>query len=717
MTATGVNAPNSNAPPPPALPQLREDIRLLPDQHAMAGQPSWLIHDVLRDSFYEIGLEAFQLISLWAQADSVQDLASKVLKVHGRTVDDGEIAETARFLSHARLTLDAQGGWRELNAAAEAQKGGIMHQALHNYLFFKVPLIAPATVLQKTLPLARIFISKGMLAAYAIVSVLGLYFVSRQWGDLTDGLQRQLNLSGAMLFAVTLFGMKIFHELGHAYVATAMGCRVRSMGLAVMMMAPMLYTDVTNAWQLQDRKKRIAIDIAGVAVEMVIAGIALFIWAFTPPGDGRDMLLVVATAAVAMTLAINLSPFMRFDGYYILADVLGVKNLQPRAFALVRWKLREWLFALRAPCPDVLRGGLRTVVIAYGIATMIYRVILFTGIALLVYHTFFKLLGILLFLVEIVVFVARPIWRELKVWWSLRATAVRAPRAWAWVMAFAALLTVMIVPWSTQVHIQAVLEPAHYVRLFPSVPSEIKEVHMTLGQRVSAGSVLVVMSSPKLEKEMAVAKAHLALVEERIGRRLGDTKDQAATLSLEKDRASLIEKKTSLQRQIDSLSIRASIDGVVAELDANLHAGRLLSRDDEIGTLIGGHQSVIRGYADQQDLWRLKNGNQARFIPDDGHSNILTASIASLAHAASSSVDIPQLAETHGGKVRTHPPQPKTGLVPIDPIHLVILQPENGSYSGDRSIRGTALVNGAPQSIAASLWRRVLKVMVQESGA
>jgi putative peptide zinc metalloprotease protein len=712
-----VNSVNAHAANPATLPQLREDIRLLPDQRATAGQPRWLIHDILRDSFYEIGLEAFHLISLWANAKSAQDLARQVLVVHGRSVDESEIAEFSRFLSHSRLTLDQPGGWRELNAAAEAQKGGLAHQALHNYLFFKIPLVSPAVFLEKTLPLMRVLISKSMIAAYAIITLLGLYFVSRQWGDLTDGLQRQMNLSGAMLFAITLFGMKIFHELGHAYVATALGCRVRSMGLAVMMMAPMLYTDVTNAWQIQDRKKRMAIDLAGVAVELVIAGMALFLWAFTPPGDGRDVLLVIATAAVAMTLAVNLSPFMRFDGYYVFADLIGVKNLQPRAFALVRWKLREWLFTLGAPCPDVLRGGLRTVVIVYGIATMIYRLVLFTGIALLVYHTFFKLLGILLFLVEIVVFVARPVWREIKVWWSLRTIAVKSPRTWISSTVFAGLVIATVVPWSTQVHLQAVLEPAHYVRLFPSVPSEIKEVHMTLGQKVTAGTVLVVMASTRLEKEMSIANARLALVEERMGRRLGDAKDQAATLSLEKDRASLIEKKIALQRQIDSLSIHASIDGVVAEMDTNLHVGRLLSREDEIGILIGGDQSVIRGYADQQDLWRLKNGDQARFIPDDGHSTILTASIAGLTPSASTSIDIPQLSETHGGKVRTHPPQPKSGLIPIDPIHLVTLHPETNSHSGERTIRGTVLVDGAPQSIAASLWRRMLKVLVQETGA
>jgi putative peptide zinc metalloprotease protein len=700
----------------PKLLSLREDIRLINDAPGQAGEPRWLIHDPVRDTFFEIGLEAFQLMSLWPKAATAAELVKIVQSAHARAVTEDEVVEFNRFLAHSRLTEEAAGGWHELSHASTASSQSLAQQALHNYLFFKIPLMQPSEFLQRSLPAVRFLAGRWFFIAFTLLATVGLFFASRQWGDMMDGLHRQLTLSGAMLFAVTLFIMKIFHELGHAYVATAMGCRVRSMGLAVMLMAPMLYTDVTEAWRLPERKKRMAIDLAGVAVEMVIAGLALFAWAFLPPGDSRDVALVIATAAVMMTLAVNLSPFMRFDGYYVFADLIGVKNLQPRAFALVRWKLREWLFGLGVSCPDTLRGGLRSLVIAYGFVTMLYRLVLFTGIAIIVYHATFKALGIILFLVEIIIFVARPVWRELKVWWSLRAAAATNPRAWLSLTALGACLLFFAVPWSTQVSVHAILEPARFVRIYPSAPAEIQRIFVAAGQSVKVGDLLITLGSPRLEKELSVTQAKLALVEERMGRRLGDGKDQAASLTLAKDRLSLIEKTTALKRQIESLSIHAAIDGRIAELDPHLHPGRLVSRDDELGIVVAGNDGVIRGYADQQDLWRLKAGGKARFIPDDSQVPSLNAAVASVAISASTMIDIPHLAETHGGKVRAHPPQQKSGLVPLDPIHLVTLD-LSATFAPVRPVRGVALVEGAPQSIAASFFRRVLQVLVQEVGA
>jgi putative peptide zinc metalloprotease protein len=711
----------ANMPAP--LPALREDVRLLKDSAAPTGAPRWLLHDPVRDTFFEIGLEAYQLISTWSLASTIPELSIRVSAETGRSVSEEEITEFVRFLGQMRLTQDAAGHWRELADAASKQKHGWFSQILHNYLFFKMPLVSPSAFLEKTLPNVRFLASKPMLALFTSLFLIGLYFSSRQWGDVTEGLRRQLNISGAMMFAVALFVMKIFHELGHAYVATAYGCRVRSMGIAVMMMAPMLYTDVTEAWRLPQRRKRMAIDSAGVAVEMVIAGLAILVWAFLPPGDGRDIALIVATAAVAMTLAVNLSPFMRFDGYYIFADLIGVKNLQSRAFALVRWRLREFLFALGRPAPDSIGGALRILVIAYGVCTMIYRLFLFTGIAVVVYYMTFKLLGLLLFAVEIVYFVMLPVWREVKIWWSLRSEIKTSPRAWGSAMGMALIVAGFALPWSTHVSIPAVLEPAQFARLFPATASEIKEIRITLGQHVKEGDVLLVLASPRLDKELAVTEVKLELVNQRMGRRVADIKDQAQTLSLEKDRLALIERVDTLKKQIGQLSIHAPLAGQVAELDPNLHVGRLVSRQEELGLIIAGKDSVIRGFADQQDIWRLKAGQAGRFIPDDAQARSITASLSEVTVSTSTTIDIPHLAETHGGKIRTQPPQADQPLVPLDPVHQIRLAPENSGREIDlgqevhRPIRGIVIVDAAPQSMLATLWRRILKVLVQEAGA
>ena len=134
-------------------------------------------------------------------------------------------------------------------------------------------------------------------------------------------------------------------------------------------------------------------------------------------------MFILATATWLMTVVINLSPLMRFDGYFMLSDALNVPNLQTRAFVLARWKMREWLFAFGDDKPEHFEPWREKILIFYAFSTWIYRFFLFLGIALIVYHMFFKILGILLFLVEIFAFLLTPVFREMKEWFTrLRGT-------------------------------------------------------------------------------------------------------------------------------------------------------------------------------------------------------------------------------------------------------------------------------------------------------
>ncbi|NHW78486.1 site-2 protease family protein, partial [Escherichia coli] len=78
--------------------------------------------------------------------------------------------------------------------------------------------------------------------------------------------------------------VKSLHELGHAFTAARYGLHVPAMGVAFMVLAPILYTDVTDAWRLSSRRQRMAIHAAGVIVELALASIALFAWALLPDG-------------------------------------------------------------------------------------------------------------------------------------------------------------------------------------------------------------------------------------------------------------------------------------------------------------------------------------------------------------------------------------------------------------------------------------------------
>ena len=156
------------------------------------------------------------------------------------------------------------------------------------------------------------------------MGIAGIYLVSRQWHQFSDNLQSLWTLEGAVAFAICLAVAKVMHEFGHAFAAVRFGCRVSAMGVAFMIMAPVLYTDVSDTWRLTARQ-RIVVDAAGVAVDFGVACVALFLWAFFPEGVLKSVCFVMATTGLVLSLGINLNPLMRFDGYHLLSDLLGIE--------------------------------------------------------------------------------------------------------------------------------------------------------------------------------------------------------------------------------------------------------------------------------------------------------------------------------------------------------------------------------------------------------
>ena len=99
----------------------------------------------------------------------------------------------------------------------------------------------------------------------------GALMVSVGADPLPDTFQHFFSAEGAAAFAVTLSLVKVVHELGHAYVAKSFGCRIPTMGVALLVMLPVLYTDVGDSWRLPSRRQRLAIGVAGVAAELGLA--------------------------------------------------------------------------------------------------------------------------------------------------------------------------------------------------------------------------------------------------------------------------------------------------------------------------------------------------------------------------------------------------------------------------------------------------------------
>lgn len=698
------------------LPALRDDLTIAAGMLDESGRPTWIIYDALSHRHYRIDDVVYEVLGMWRDQRTVADLIAAISARGAITVSSDDIAKVIAFLKQHKLCrLDEDGAWEGLSAEQRQFCGTALKSLLHNYLFFKLPIWRPQSSLQRTLPTVRKLFTPQLFSLIATFGVVGLYLASRQWEEFVSAFQYAFRWEGALAALICVVIVKCCHELAHAYAAVHYGCRVPSMGIAFMMFAPMLYADVSDSWKLSSRQQRIHIALAGIVAELALASIALLLWSFLGEGPLRSTAFFVAVISLSTSLLINLNPLMRFDGYHILSDVLGVDNLQDRAFALARWKMREILFNLELACPDSVPRGLRRVLICFAWATWIYRFGLFLGIALLVYHYFFKALGLALFIVEIWYFILLPVYCELRCWWDLRADILRRNR---WVVMLTVVLAFMIttvVPWSTHVDIAAVVEPKEFVRVFPVRSAVVRGIHVVHGQRVEAGQPILSLQSPELDKDIVATKIHLRSAQLQYARRIADDVDREATLELERRISGFQSKIAGLEIEREELEIRSPIKGEIAELGSELHVGRWVNSRVLVATVVKSGALVARGYVAEEDAGRIVAGSPGTFFPEAAQLEPANGHILDIGLAGTKEIEIADLTSQYSGRIAVQSDQNRR-LVPVAAHYPVRFELANSSNSLDLIRRGTLVVSGRPESFLGRTLSRFMIVLIRESG-
>ena len=696
---------------------MRQDLQLLAASPDVNGARRWLIYDPLQHKFLAVGHSAYVLLQVWQAGASIDALAADAWDRYSEYLEPAEIHRFIGFLQASRLTLKAPGGGPALAKAAARQRASLASHLLHTYLFFRIPLARPERFLRRTLPLVQPFGTRTFATIIALMGAAGLYLVSREWDAFRATFAGVMTLEGAALMGAAVLLVKLIHELGHAYVATALGCRVPVLGVAFILGAPLLYCDVTDAWRLQSRKARLQVDTAGILADLAVACVATLLWAFLPPGIVRHFVFSLATAGWVLSLTMNLNPFMKFDGYHILSDIVGIENLQDRASAIGCWRLREILFGLGVPSPERLSPRVTMGMAVYAWLLWLYRLVLFTGIALVVYGFFFKLAGIVLFAVEIGYFVIAPVLRELREWWKMRRSILASTRVLIPVGAVLGLAVLLAMPLASKVRIPAVLEAEKIARVYPALAAEVRKIHVHHGDRVTAGARLVSLDSTLLVQELDINRLKAEVVAMRLARGGSDTTDREEAMVLKNELSALRQQREGLERQRRELDIEAPFDGQIVEMLPALHVGRSLNPREAVLVVRGDRGGSVRGVLDERDVWRVRGGTDGVFIPDDLNLPAVPVRVSTISQSALATLDQVELASSHGGRVADRL-DARRQAVPVAAQYAVrgyVAASMPAAFLA-RSSAGVLVVEGAPESAASRVWRQVLKVLVRESG-
>lgn len=695
------------------LPPMRQDLRILPASRLASGAPGWVIFDPLSHRYFQIGQGMVELLGDWS-AGSMDALIDRVQTRFGRVVTRDEVSALRNFLSAHEL-LETQDTAALLTRGRARQKHWLS-SLVHNYLFFRIPLVRPQAFLDRTRVVGEVVFSKASLLFFVCLGLTGVFLAARQWDAFVATGLGLLDWEGAFILAACVPFVKTAHEMGHAYMATRYNVRVPTMGVAFMVLAPFLYSDVTDAWRLSSRWQRLAIDCAGLLIELMIAAAALFLWVFLPPGALRTAVFALATTSLLLGLALNLNPFMRFDGYHILADFLGIPNLQTRAMVIGRWALREVLFGLGAPMPEQMSRNRMLAMAIYAYAIWIYRFFLFLGIAVLVYHFAFKALGIILFLIEIIWFVLLPIAQEVLRWWKGRDFVARTRRASVTFSIAGFALLVFIVPLPTSLMVPAVATAQIDATIFARAPGRVEILAVVDGQGVKAGDELVQLVAPDLSAQVRQAELQLTLKRIRLARAASNAIERAELRVLENEVVAAERRLEGLRAQESELIVRAPHDGVVRDLSPDLRAGQWIGLKAPLFRVLTPGSVEFRGYAEEPDLRRMRAGAHGVFLPDDVTRPSVPVILAEIGATAVEALDLPILASVNDGPVQVVPERTERSLKPLLSLYGITLHPQVAFATG-QEIRGQVRIEGLSESAAIRLLRRVFGVLIRESGA
>ena len=700
------------------LPKIRDDLKLIESEPAEDGSKQWMIFDPVQNKYFTIGIDTFDLINLWEEGVLVSEFI-EILKENDYDIDEEGVLIFVNFLKNSGLTksLDSSDSKR-LYEQKQKTKQNLFKWMVHNYLFIKIPIFRPDKWLNKNYSKIDFMYSKLWNYFILTLGFIGIFLVIQDWESFFSTFMYLFSSEGISYYVLSLIFVKSFHELGHAFTAKRYGCKIPSMGLAFLVMFPVLYTDTTNAYALKSKYKRLRIALAGMKVEIYLAMIATFLWNFLPEGPLKSITFIIATTSWITSLLVNISPFLRFDGYYVLSDWSNTKNLQPRSFAMAKWFIRYYIFGLNQEEPEHMSKSRKRFFIMYAMGTWIYRFFLFLGIAILVYYFAFKILGIILFLVEIIWFILLPIFRELKVWFEKRNEVNINRRNIISLFVFIGLIVFIFSPWSSRVHLPAVLVAKNLSEVYSPKNGQIEIIFVKNGTQVKEGDNLIKIKSDDLDFKISSTKQELVILNIDYQKMASDTEILKNRFILKE---SIIRKEEELEGLIklkNNLEIKAPFDGIVYFND-NFKPNQFVNKKEPIFTIYDSNTSQLTAYCDDVNYKYLKESSKGKFIANIPDMKTIEAKVTKISKISLQNLEYIELSSLYGGEIATRESQEKSSqdkLISEKAYFKVEGSIINLQQSLKTRVEGEFVIESEYSSFIIKILKSAYNIIIKESG-
>ncbi|QEG01411.1 HlyD family secretion protein [Stieleria maiorica] len=651
----------------------RLDLEIFPQRRR--GHNVWVIKDPLSLRYFQFREEEYAILQWLDGRTSLQRIKQRFEQRFApqRMTQQRLHWFVANLHRNGLVLSDAPGQGTPLRARFERQRWSAWTSAFANPLAIRFRGFDPERFLCWLYPKLRWVFTWWCSAVCLMLVATALMLLATEFESLRQRLPEMnalLSPGNLIVLAVAMAATKLLHELAHALTCKHYGARCHELGVMLLVLTPCLYCNVTDAWKLPSRYRRMAISAAGIIVEIVLAAICTILWFSSQPGLFNTMCLNVMIVCSVGTVLLNGNPLLRYDGYYLLSDFLDMPNLWQDSRQAAR-RLVSRVFTGIDPGGSVSMQSRRGVNLVYAFASMTYRAVVMVSILFLVYRIC-KPIG-LAFIAQVlaVVLIAALLSTPLTAGWRIMTNPAVRRRVKTGRLIASSVVTTLIVaacfliPLPCRIAAPMMIEPRQARRVYVSVPGRLTQA-VAVGTKVTAGQPLATLENIDVRRELERVQGQLRQQQLRV-KNLESLRgnDEALASQLPAAReilADLQRRLQQLRKDEQALVLTAPVDGTVlapptlanqaaaqtsSELELPRWSGTPMDPSNRGSTLerktlycLVGQENAFEAavYIDQSDLQFVRENQRVKMRLDIAGGEVVNGTVTEISRVNLESV-------------------------------------------------------------------------------
>jgi putative peptide zinc metalloprotease protein len=636
-------------------PRLRSHVRI--HRHQYRGERWYVLEDRVSRRMHRFNPVSHYILGLMDGYRSVQEIWDNAMQRFGDDApsQDEMIRLLGQLHSADVLQSEVTPDVAELLRRAKRSKRKTWVQMLLSPMAIKIPLFDPDRLLERWLPWYRPLFGWAAALAWCLVVGSAIVGAVMHWSELTENLADRVLAPQNLLLILLIFPVvKLLHEFGHACATKVWGGEVHEMGVMLLVLMPIPYLDASAASAFPETHRRVVVGAAGMMVEVFIASLAFFVWLEAEPGIVRAVLYNVMLIAGVSAVLFNGNPLLRFDGYYIMADLLQMPNLRQRSHQYLGHVVETRVFKVQKPEIEATVSERRWFVF-FAVASFIYRNIVILAIALFIASKYF-VVGVLLAVWVVIGAIVVPLVKGLYFLLAhprLRRNRVRALTVSGTVIgSLAALLFMVPVPlWTVA---EGVTWAPEESQVRAGTDGFVKRVVAEPGTYVRRGHTLIESEDPELRPRIRYLEAQLQLLEARA--RAASVDNRVQWELVQEEIASVRAELQHAWQRYEELTIVSPADGVFNMAVAQDLPERFFRKGQPLGYVVPVSAPTIRVLVSQDDIDMVRTRTERVRVRLAGRLyETYDAVIKREVPAGSNRLPNPALSSAGGGKVAIDP--------------------------------------------------------------